>query len=104
MRTTVTIIAGLQAQGGPGLAFMIQLVLIFGIMFFLFILPQRRERKRHQEMLAALKPGDEVVTTGGLIGEVILIKDERVTVKSGDSRVVIERGRIARRADTSGAA
>ena len=97
-------IAGLQAQGGPGLAFMVQLVLIFAIMFFLFILPQRRERKRHQTMIAALKPGDEVVTMGGLVGEIITIKDERVTIKSGDSRVVVERGRIARLANMPGAA
>jgi preprotein translocase subunit YajC len=57
----------------------------------------------------ALKRGDEIVTAGGLIGEVIHIKettnpdgtsagslDDRVTIKSGESRVVIERGKIAR--------
>jgi preprotein translocase subunit YajC len=90
-------ILALQAQGGPGTALLIQFALIIAIMYFLFIMPQRRERKRHQEMLAALKPGDEVVTMGGLMGEVIMIKDEVVTVKSGDSRLLVEKGRIARK-------
>ena len=58
-------------------------------------------------MVRNLKKGDEIVTTGGLIGEVLFIKEmggegraagleDRVTIKSGDTRVIIERGRIAR--------
>jgi preprotein translocase subunit YajC len=54
-----------------------------------------------------LKKGDEIVTNGGLVGEVLFIKekggddkssgmDDRVTIKSGDTRVIIERGRIAK--------
>lgn len=91
-------ILALQARGsGQGIALLVQFVLIIGIMYFLFILPQRREQKRHRELLAALKPGDQIVTTGGLVGEIISMKDETVTVKTGDARVVVERGRIARR-------
>lgn len=86
-----------QARGGQGTALIIQFVLIIAIMYFLFILPQRKERKRHQEMLAALKPGDQIATAGGLVGEVISIKDETVTLKTGDARVVVERARVARR-------
>ena len=79
-----------------GMALILQLVLVVGIFYFLLILPQRREQKRHREMLAALRPGDEVVTFGGLVGEVIQLKEDVVTIKSGDSRLVVERGRIAR--------
>lgn len=79
------------------MALIIQLVLIVAIFYFLLILPQRREQKRHREMLAALKPGDQVSTMGGLVGEIIGFKDEMVTVKSGDARVVVERVKIARR-------
>jgi preprotein translocase subunit YajC len=83
-------------QGGMGMALLIQLVLIVAIMYFLFILPQRREAKRHREMLAALRPGDEIVTMGGLVGEIIQLRDEVVTIKSGEARLVVERARIAR--------
>lgn len=82
--------------GGPGIAVVVQLVLIIGIFYFLFILPQRREQKRLQEMLAALKPGQEVVTFGGVVGEIIQLRDDRVTLRSGDARLVVERARIAR--------
>ena len=94
----MTILALLQAQGGiPAMGVLIQFVFIIGIVYFLLIAPQRRERKRHAEMLAELKPGDQVVTAGGLIGEIISMRDEAVTVKTGDARVVVERARIARK-------
>jgi preprotein translocase subunit YajC len=77
-------------------AILIQVVPLIAIMYFLFILPQRKEQKRHRELVASLKPGQEVVTTGGLVGEIIQIRDDVVTLKSGDARVVVERVRIAR--------
>lgn len=80
-----------------GSAFVIQLVAVIAIFYFLFILPQRKEQKRHRDLLADLKPGDEVVTTGGLIGDVIQIRDAQVTLKSGDARVLVEKVKIIRR-------
>jgi len=79
-----------------GTGMIINLIMVVAIFYFLLIVPQRREQKRHREMLAALRPGDEVVTAGGLIGEIVLLKDDQVTLKSGDSRVLVERGRIAK--------
>jgi len=98
------------AGGGaaPGLTqLMIQFGLIIAIIYFIMIRPQQRQRRKHEELLGQLKRGDEVVTAGGIIGEVIHIKemgteggktkaDDRVTIKSGESRLVVERGRIAR--------
>lgn len=85
----------LQAGSG-GMVFAIQMVIIVGIFYVMFVLPQRKERKRHAEMLAALKRGDEVVTSGGLVGEILQLNDNLVTLKSGDARVQVERARIAR--------
>ena len=82
--------------------------MIFVIFYFFMILPQQRQRKEHEQRVTALKRGDEVVTSGGVVGEVVHIKeatkdgapvksmDDRVTIKSGESRVVIERRSIAR--------
>ena len=89
-----TLVVG-QAGGGSSV-FLIQFVLIIAIVYFLFILPQRREQKRHRELLASLKPGMEVVTSGGVVGEIITLKDDLVTLKSGDARLVVERPRIMR--------
>ncbi len=80
---------------------------IFAIFYFILIRPQSTQRKKHDEMVRSLKKGDEIVTNGGLVGEVLFIKekggedksngmDDRVTIKSGDTRVIIERGRIAK--------
>jgi preprotein translocase subunit YajC len=80
---------------------------IFAIFYFILIRPQSAQRKKHDELVRNLKKGDEIVTNGGLVGEVIFIKEkggddkssgmeDRVTIKSGDTRVIIERGRIAR--------
>jgi preprotein translocase subunit YajC len=93
--TIETVVLG-QAAGGGGMVLLLQFVFIIAIVYFLFIMPQRREQKRHRELLASLRPGMEVVTAGGVVGEIITIKDELVTLKSGDSRIVVERPRIMR--------
>jgi preprotein translocase subunit YajC len=80
---------------------------IFAIFYFILIRPQATQRKKHDELVRNLKKGDEIVTNGGLVGEVVFIKekggddksdgmDDRVTIKAGDTRVIIERGRIAK--------
>jgi len=92
----VAMILALQGGGGAGMALVIQLVVVVGIIYFLFILPQKREQKKHREMLAMLKPGNEVVTAGGLVGEIIQIRENLVTLKSGESRVIVELARISR--------
>jgi preprotein translocase subunit YajC len=79
---------------------------IFAIFYFILIRPQQRQRKQHEATIQNLKKGDEVVTAGGIVGEVLHIKpiatdgkvsqEDRVTIRSGESRLVVERGRIAR--------
>lgn len=86
--------------GGQGdsrmiLTFVVQMALIFGIVYFMMIRPRMKQEQKHRERLGQLKKGDEVVTTGGIIGEVIHIKDDRVTIKSGESRMVVQRDRIS---------
>ena len=54
----------------------IPLILIFAIMYFLLILPQQKKVKEHQNMVASLRRGDQVVTQGGLIGKVTKVKEE----------------------------
>ena len=52
------------------------LILIFAIMYFLLIRPQQKKMKDHQQMVAALRRGDQVVTQGGLIGKVSKVKED----------------------------
>lgn len=87
-------------QGG-GQGSLIPMVLmwaaIIGIFYFLLIRPQKKAQERHQEMVQGLKKGDEVMTEGGILGEVVHLKEDRVTVKTaGDTRVEVARTKIAR--------
>jgi preprotein translocase subunit YajC len=81
-----------------GLVFALNIAAFIAIFYFLLIRPQRQEAKRHQEMLAGLKKGDEIVTNGGIIGTVVHAADDRLTIKSGDNaRIVVQRARVAGR-------
>lgn len=104
-------ILALQFGGGAGgsmAPFLLQIVAIFAIFYFLIIRPQQAQKRKHEEALRNIKRGDQVVTFGGIIGEVIHVKEsttegdkarpmeDQVTIKSAESRLIVERGRIAR--------
>lgn len=108
---TVPIAASLLAlQFGssslPGIVFTYGALI--AIFYFVLIRPQQKQRKAHESLIRTIKRGDEIVTAGGIIGEVVSVagtmKDgavdptmaDRITIKSAESRLVIERGRIAR--------
>ncbi len=76
-----------QGGGGPGsmLIQLVPMILVFAIFFFLLIRPQQRERKRKEDMLASLKKGDRVVTTGGLIRTILGLNERTVTLRIADS-------------------
>jgi preprotein translocase subunit YajC len=85
------------STGGSGFSILILQVAAIGLVFyFLIIRPQGTARKQHEQLLSALRKGDEITTSGGLIGKVKDIKDDRVTVESGTATVVVERARIVR--------
>ena len=72
-------------------------ILIFVIMYFLIIRPQQKRAKAHQEMIKNVRRGDQIVTTGGLIGKVTKVTDEaELELEIADSvRVRVARGMIA---------
>ncbi|NJD20355.1 MAG: preprotein translocase subunit YajC, partial [Gemmatimonadetes bacterium] len=71
--------------GSAGLIFMVQMVLIFVIFYFLLIRPQSKEKQRHEQMLKGLKKGDEVITYGGLLGTIVHVEENRLTVRAGEN-------------------
>lgn len=77
--------AATGAPAGPSLIgqllFLVPLILIF---YFLLIRPQQQQRKRHREMVEAIKRGDTIVTSGGLIGKVVKVADDELTVELAD--------------------
>ena len=59
-----------------GIQSIVPFILIFGIMYFLLIRPQQKKLKEHQEMVKALRRGDQVITQGGILGKVSKVKDD----------------------------
>ncbi len=78
------------------LVLVLQIVAIGAVFYFLIIRPQGQARKRAEEMVAAIKKGDEVVTAGGIVGRVKDVKDARLTIETGTATIVVERSRIVR--------
>lgn len=90
------------AQTAPGrrssmLPFIIQLVAIIFIFYFLLIRPQRKMQQQHRELISSLKKGDDVMTEGGILGQVVHLAEDRVTIKTAENtRIVVARPKIAR--------
>jgi len=61
------------------------MILIFAAMYFLMIAPQRKKQKELQKMLAALDTGDEVITSGGIYGEITNKKEDRFVIRIADN-------------------
>ena len=85
-------------EGGPGgmLATFAPLILIFVVFWFLLIRPQQKKAKEHRAMVGAISKGDEVVTSGGLLGRVISVGDAFLTVEVAEgTEVRVQRSSVA---------
>lgn len=71
-------------------------ILIIGVFYFLLILPQKKKQQQLKDMISSLKPGDKVVTNGGIIGVVMAVRDDSITIKSADKSILeIARSAVA---------
>ena len=87
---------GSGGGSGGGLGAFLPLIIIFGIFYFLLIRPQQKKAKQHKQVLASLKKGDRVVSSGGLHGVITGLTDDLVTLEiSPKVRVKVSRGSIA---------
>ena len=77
----------MNASSGMGMVgAIVWMVVLFGIMYFLMLRPQKKEQKRLQAMLNDMEVGDSIVTTGGFYGVVIDMTDEDVIVEFGNNK------------------
>jgi preprotein translocase subunit YajC len=89
--------AGAPGGGRAGLVMIIYIVAFIAIFWFVVLGPSRKMQKKHVAMVESLKKGDEVMTEGGIVGSVVHIADDRVTIKTAENtRLVIARPKIAR--------
>lgn len=92
---------GLQGQPatrgqGSFLTALLPFILVFVIFYLLIIMPSRKKQKKHQEMVNALKPGDKIVTSGGIYGTVMGVQEDRIEVKiSANVKIDITKNAVA---------
>jgi preprotein translocase subunit YajC len=81
-----------QAGGSPlgGFGMMPLLLLFFGVMYLILILPQQRRQKRWQQMINDLKTGDRITTQGGIRGSIIALKDDAVHLRVAPDNLRLE--------------
>ena len=70
-----------QFGGGAGVLGVLPIIFLFAILYFMLLMPQQRRQKKWQEMLANLKAGDKVGTSGGIRGTIISMKDDYVQLR-----------------------
>ncbi len=80
--------------GALGLGFL-PIIAIFAVFYFLLIRPQQTQRKKWQEMVSGLKNGDRVVTSGGIRGTIISVKDDNVQLRVPPDNIRLEVARSA---------
>ncbi len=71
---------------------MILLVVVF---YFVLIRPQQRKAKEHAQLLKAIKPGDKVVTSAGILGTVVTVREKSLTLRSADAKLEITKSAVA---------
>ena len=85
-----------QGGGGSFIVAILPWVLIFGVFYFLLIMPQRKRQRQLQEMIGNLKAGDRVVTNGGILGTITAVRDNTFLIRSGEKSILeISRSAIA---------
>ena len=87
--------APVSPAGGPAIMSFLPIIFLAGAMYFLMIAPQRKKQKAHEKMVAALKSGDEVVTTGGMYGTITNVKDDRFVLRIAENtKIEVAKGFI----------
>lgn len=96
--------AGASPSGTEMLMQFFPLILMFVIFWFLLIRPQQKRAKQHKQMLSELKKGDYVITGAGLLGRIIALDEETVTIECGDAQLRMTRASIGNKVNKDGTA
>ena len=91
-------------QGPPPWASLVPLALLAVVFYFALIRPQQKKAKDHAQLLKGIRPKDKIVTSGGIVGEVITVKEKTVSIRSADAKLEITKSAIAEITERGGEA
>jgi len=89
-------------QGAPPWTGFVPLILLLVVFYFILIRPQQKKAKEHQQLLKELRPGDKVLTSGGVIGTILNVKERTVTLRSADSKMEVTKSAVGEILERSG--
>jgi preprotein translocase subunit YajC len=89
-------------QTGAQIKFFAEMAILMVILWVIMFAPQRKKAKELEATLKALKPGDKIVTSSGIIGVVLSIKDRTVSIRSAETKLEVLKSTVAEVTDRSG--
>ena len=81
---------------------MVPLVLLMVVFYFALIRPQQKKAKDHAQLMKKIRPGDKIVTSSGILGSVITVKEKTLTIRSADTKLEIAKSAVAEITERSG--
>src|SRR5262245_55684974 len=91
-----------QQGSAPWYVQFFPLFLMVFVFYFVFIRPQQRKAKQHDTMMKALRAGDRIVTTSGIVGTVVSVKDKTLAIRSADTKLEILKSAVTEITERSG--
>lgn len=73
-----------------GMSSIIMIVLMFGLLYFMMIRPEKKRKQQAQQMRDGLKKGDTITTIGGIVGKIVMVKPDTIVIETSDDRVRME--------------
>ncbi|MEK7706506.1 MAG: preprotein translocase subunit YajC [Verrucomicrobiota bacterium] len=89
-------------EAPPAWTSFVPLVLLIVVFYFILIRPQQKKAKEHAILLKTVRPGDKVLTSGGILGVVLTVKEKTLTIRSADTKLEITKSAIAEITERSG--
>jgi preprotein translocase subunit YajC len=89
-------------SSAPAWTGLVPLVVLIVVFYFILIRPQQKRAKEQATMLKSVRPGDKVLTTGGILGTVITVKEKSASIRSADSKMEIAKSAITEIVERSG--
>jgi preprotein translocase subunit YajC len=91
-----------QQSSAPMLLQLFPIVLVFVVFYFALIRPQQKKAREHADLLKTLKPGDKVLTSGGVLGIVVGVKEKSVSIRSAETKLEILKSAVTEITERAG--
>ena len=106
MNQSVILALAPQAQPGqqppPAWTSLVPLVLLIVVFYFILIRPQQKKAREQAQLLKSVRPGDRVLTSGGILGVVVTVKDKSISLRSADAKMEVAKSSISEILERSG--